>query len=124
MTAVHLVDDRAERVGPPRRALGRPEPGPGPAPRPRPRRPARLLVALVAVNALVLGGGLSVAAVRGAVAEVFAVPSDSMAPTLSAGDVILVLRLAYRSRPPTTATSWSSIRRRRPGRASRPGTPS
>ncbi len=100
MTAVHPVEDRAEWAGARRRGPAGWRVRAGTRRRDRRRRPARLLLALVTLNAVLLGGGLSVAAVRGAVADVFAVPSGSMAPTLSAGDLIVVLRLAYRSEPP------------------------
>jgi signal peptidase I len=44
-------------------------------------------------------------AVRGSVVEPFAVPTGSMAPTLLAGDVVLVWRAAYAVRLPFTAVT-------------------
>ena len=59
----------------------------GVAARPR-RRPRLALIALAVVGALLL--------VRGLVAEPFSIPSQSMAPTITRGDHVLVDKLAYR----------------------------
>jgi signal peptidase S26 family len=68
----------------------------------RPRPAARTALILALSLALVFG------VVRPFGAEAFRVSSGSMAPTLRAGDHVLVGKLAYRIGEPRRGTSWRS----------------